>query len=792
MSPSPAINTIFRWLFLAVVLFIVFSAYSMWTNGFVVQSSMTAMIPEQRNSEALKIANSRTQAIAEQNIVILLEADDPKTLSVAADTLLDRLTSHKDVLAVNDSQKNIDELIERIKPYRFGLLSNNDKQILLAKDATILEENALENIYSISSATQLLPLHADPLNQFGHYIEERLARSAMLGSGGDVGVNQKLFTVKLQQSLSAPGVQLQVNKIVDELENELTAQFPSVTFSRFGVAFFAEQAARSAKADVNRISIGSGIGISLLLLVVFRSVGPLLVPIASILIGVGFALSVFHQLFNELHVFTIVFGASLIGIVIDYSIHYFYHYAHQQDLASSHKQAHTHEPANKTDTKSPLMRALLLSLLTSVMGYGALFLSSVSVLKSIAVFSVCGIIAAWLSVMVLAPLVAKNAVKLRANLVQHVVDLLSYLIAPLARRIQLKSVVLLTLAMLIVIAGIYKAEDDPRTFVHLSGDLLEQSRKINDVSQQFEPGRYVLVQAESDDALLEKLAQFSKQLDNGARLESVANWIPSSVDQASNYALQSMVYGPAGVIIDVLTQLGFAPELIKQLTTDYNSAGNQTLDLETFNRLSENLIAPLSFTANNQVYALALIYAGADLDRVQQLANNTNGIRYVYSVEDSRVELQRQRVSALGMLLLAYLAVATLLWLVYRSFKSVSLVLIPLASTIITVFLLLMSGQAVSLFHTMALFLVLGLGMDYIIFLTEMKTQSHATLQAIVLSASTSLISFGFLALSSVPAAQSFGITVFIGNAVNLMVTVAVAYSANNNEGAYLFNGKTA
>jgi predicted exporter len=76
------------------------------------------------------------------------------------------------------------------------------------------------------------------------------------------------------------------------------------------------------------------------------------------------------------------------------------------------------------------------------------------------------------------------------------------------------------------------------------------------------------------------------------------------------------------------------------------------------------------------------------------------------------------------------------------------------------------------------LFLVLGLGMDYAIFLNELDASApDATRLAIVLSAATSLISFGVLALSSIPVARFFGQTVFIGNALNLVFSFAlVAY----------------
>ena len=83
----------------------------------------------------------------------------------------------------------------------------------------------------------------------------------------------------------------------------------------------------------------------------------------------------------------------------------------------------------------------------------------------------------------------------------------------------------------------------------------------------------------------------------------------------------------------------------------------------------------------------------------------------------------------------------------------------------------------------MSLFLVLGLGMDYTIFSHEMREQHDTTQQAIVLSAITSLLSFGLLSFSSIPVVHSFGITVLIGNSLNLVGTLVYARLLQNEEG---------
>ncbi|MCG6450903.1 hypothetical protein K6U33_08595, partial [Vibrio parahaemolyticus] len=73
-----------------------------------------------------------------------------------------------------------------------------------------------------------------------------------------------------------------------------------------------------------------------------------------------------------------------------------------------------------------------------------------------------------------------------------------------------------------------------------------------------------------------------------------------------------------------------------------------------------------------------------------------------------------------------------------------------------------MTGSALNLFNLLALVLVIGIGIDYTLFFAE-QARSHSTLLAITLSATTTLLSFGLLALSQTHAIHSFGVTTLSG-----------------------------
>jgi predicted exporter len=73
-------------------------------------------------------------------------------------------------------------------------------------------------------------------------------------------------------------------------------------------------------------------------------------------------------------------------------------------------------------------------------------------------------------------------------------------------------------------------------------------------------------------------------------------------------------------------------------------------------------------------------------------------------------------------------------------------------------------GQAFTFFHAMALVLLLSIANDYAIFSAESPAARRSvTLLAVWMAALTTLLSFGLLAVSRVPAVHNFGSTMLIG-----------------------------
>ena len=115
-----------------------------------------------------------------------------------------------------------------------------------------------------------------------------------------------------------------------------------------------------------------------------------------------------------------------------------------------------------------------------------------------------------------------------------------------------------------------------------------------------------------------------------------------------------------------------------------------------------------------------------------------------------------------------------LLMLRYRPRGGLALTLPVLLAVGVTLAVFGYARVPLNLFNWLALMLVLGVGANYAVFLREGCMRAPQELGAVwtgvLLSAATTLLSFGSLGLSDMPALKSFGATLALGIAVSVLL----------------------
>lgn len=757
-----------QWLFAALLIGSLVVAFTK-LGEIQIDTNLGGISPNTQNSAAITKAIKVLQDDVESRLTLLISGADEDQVYDAHDSLRAQLANLEVVQVHPSSEQLSEQLIQRLRPYRFSLLTADQRQHLLDTDAKQLAAQARDSLYSLTGRANILSFQDDP---FGVHSATLMSLFGSLGPSDQLDAESASgFAIPISMSIRQGGLNLDVQNTftrkLDALIAAAQANF-SVSIDRSGVFFFAAHAAKQSKSDISLISTGSSIGVALLLLLVFRSFKALLLPVASVVLGVGFAFIASHLIYGKVHILTIVFGASLIGVVIDYSLHYFYHSA-QNKQASGEKKA--------------LLRALTLSLLTSLIGYSALGFSGLESLQKVAVFSCFGLFMAWLSVICLGDMITRAGLQADQSVLPRVVKLIQRPLALLPPRVWA------VLSVLVIVGGLalavlYKPfNDSPKVFFNAPKALLESEQRVAQKSNDYEPGRYVIVAGDNTQQVYQRYAQLSHAIQQSdlqqGDFTSVLAWVPSAAEQAANYSAQGKLYSEQGALTEFADLL--APANRAALQTDYRAAQNTPLSVNELNTFLAQAMPPIWLHSDDQIASFVLIKKGTESDRLAALTKSIEGITYINTLAQTQASLAEQRRSAGKLLLLAYLLVGICLLLRFRSVRDLWLLSVPMSSSAMLLIVASLTGIELNLFHIMALFLVLGFGMDYSIFVREMGRHRNVTLQAILLSALTSVLSFGLLGLSAIPIVASFGLTLFVGNSFNLIAALVFSASQTDN-----------
>ncbi|HOW61449.1 MAG TPA: xanthomonadin transporter, partial [Candidatus Contendobacter sp.] len=123
--------------------------------------------------------------------------------------------------------------------------------------------------------------------------------------------------------------------------------------------------------------------------------------------------------------------------------------------------------------------------------------------------------------------------------------------------------------------------------------------------------------------------------------------------------------------------------------------------------------------------------------------------------------------------------IVAVVWLGLRSWRRVVAALLPVGLALVfTVAALLALGERLSLFHLVALLLVLGVGVDYGLFFSRPGADPDSrrrTLHALLVCCGSALTVFGMLSLSALPALRAIGLTVSLGVAASFVAALIAA-----------------
>jgi len=758
------IRNVFAWLWLLVVLGCLGTTLYMAHERPLLQTGIIDFLPDPGYPASVHPLIKRYEARNSRKLVYLLESGDATALTAAL-IRLETLAESESWSLHGGMQPGRGSNATAAtwswwKRYGGSLLSAEDRQTLHSGQYDkIVRQFIMELLSPVAVASAISD--RDPfffLRNFllSHDAGSRVSvrpdgRSLLVKDHQFAGMlvfeaKQDVFNIDVNERLMAPLV---------TLEQGLAAAFPEVSVFKAGAVLHVNSGVNSAKREVFIVGLGSLLAILLLFLLAFRSTLPFFLSSLVLASGllVGFTLTLL--LFGSVHVLSFVFCSTVIGLGIDYCLHYFV----QRSVSEHSRQA-----------LSRVAMPTLMGMLSSVVAFSVLALLPFPGFRQMAIMTALSLLFVWVSLYLWLPALDKWVPRLNTG---SLLTLSSHLLVTL--RISVMPKVALVLGGLLILLLMYMAiqvspQDDIRSLQVPEEEILQGEARIYSWLGYQPDTAYFLVTGENEQALLEATELLCTDLYSEhylalAQSRCLVDWLPSAATQHENKQLLTEFAAAGDGLWQPLEELGLSPEVIARYRQRLREPAAVLTPAEFFKGSSVRAFENLWLGADEQATWGLVVPMAAVQDRAQlaALVQRHPGVYWIDSVSKINGMLKHFRQNSLLYLLLSYaVVVIALLWR-YGVARSHNLYLPILAGALMVCAAAGAGLVTFNLFVVMALILVAGMGVDYGIFFIESPSERVTTFAAVLVSGVTTLIAFGLLSLSSTEAIRSFGLTILIG-----------------------------
>ncbi|MBC8088569.1 MAG: MMPL family transporter [Phycisphaerae bacterium] len=759
----------FAWMWLVVVLAALLYNGKVWfVDHRPLETDFLALLPADESDPVVRYAFNRVANAAEQNVLILVGSTDWQQARAAGEAYAKVLATHADwftpaSLAAMES----DSAIAPWWASRRNLVSTDDRRALTTNSADEWVSTAMNDLLSPMGSGRVGAWQDDPFGFFRRWLQARAAETPVRPVDGVLRVDDdSLHFVVLPMQLRAQAFALQAQREVIPLLNEakLAAEQlgSGVTVRSSGMIFPAAAAAQQASHELSTIGWGSIAGIILITWVTFRSLRPIGLILLSLGVGTLGALAVTAFFYESVHLLTLVFGASLIGVAEDYGMHY---------LCVSDRAAR-----GGVAVVRELLPSLSLALLTKVVSFIGMGASPFPGLQQIALFSAVGLVFAWVTVIVWFPtLDGRQPGRAR------VVAWFNKLRLMWMRLSQGSGRVVLGVATAAISAlGISRlhANDDIRLLQSLPEGLIQEQTDVGRILGVPFAAQLYVVRGPSSEVVLQREERLRVRLDSLVQrraltgYQSVSSWVPSLAQQQRDAALvKDRILSPTGALRGLRVALDEDSAWETALRDAGAEAGSLTIERWLTSSLSEPLRMLWIGKVGEEVVSVVTLKGVANeyIPALASAATGLEGVIWGDKVAGISSVLGRYRVRMSWVLMFSY----GMVWLIFlpRFGRAAWRILAPsVCASVVSLAVIGLSGQPLQLFHVLALYLVFGLGVDYAIFLSDQTPESeHDVSFAVGLAAVSTVLSLGLLALSATPVLHAFGLIMLVGITVSLL-----------------------
>ncbi|WP_445180053.1 MMPL family transporter [Pseudomonas sp. McL0111] len=751
------------WLFLILLLAVVALGGWQWRHGAPLSANLMELVPGTSPDSLELRAEQRMQEPLNREMLVLVGHADRQQAVAMAQTLGEQWQASGLFEKVQwNLQADLPALRTQLLQGRLAMLSADDRQLLSEHPDAFIQQR-VQALFDPFTGFSLVPSQDDWLGLTGRIQNSQPQHGAVqldIGSGALIadadGKSWVLLRARTTGNAFDMNLPLQVADLLQRSRDQ--AARSDVQLLAASGLLYAANGQQQATREMTWVGGGATIGILLLLLLAFRR-WRVLLAFVPVLVGMLFGAVACVALFGHMHVITLVLGSSLIGVAVDYPLHYL-------------SKSWSLKPWRSWPALRLTLPGLTLSLITSGIGYLALAWTPFPALTQIAVFSAAGLLGAYLSAVCLLPALLKN-VELRPA--QWPLQVAERLLSWREKLLQhAKTPMLLALLIAFCAGGLMQlqSKNDIRQWVGAPKHLTDEAQTIARITGYQPTSQFFLVRAADQQQLLERQAALSERLQQLVNLDKLQGYL--TLDQLVSAPSQQQ---------QVRESLSKLPEFwqpLLDLGVPLAALQNELHQLQTLpaESIDDALVGPLGEPyrplwlgpTEDGVAAIVSLQGLNDPALLKIQALDLPGVTLVDRLGDLNKVFAATQVSAAELKLASCVLIVLVLILPFGFGGALRIVALPLLAALCSLASLGWLGQPLTLFSLFGLLLVTAISVDYAILMREQVGGAAVSLLGTLLAALTTWLSFGLLAVSSTPAVSNFGLSVSLGLAFSFIL----------------------
>jgi predicted exporter len=753
-----------RWpfrLFLLALIALVALAGWQWRSGAPVSSDLLALLPHGSTTPLHAKAEARMQAPVNRDLIVLIshpDAAQAKALAAQIGTQWQATPLFANVQWSLDT--DLQAVRQQLIDHRLSLLSTADRALIADDPAHYIQER-------VQALLDPVGVSIVPPDQDWFGLAARAQRALPHPGNVSADLDGSLIAEHAGQTWAVLRAQTQGDAFDGDLPAEVAARvaLARTTVNEQGgrvVAasglLYAAHGAEQARREMSLIGGLSGGATVLLLLLVFRRARVLLAAI-PVVIGMLAGITTCVAIYGSIHVLTLVLGASLIGVAVDYPLHVL-------------SKSWALQPWRVGHALRLTWPGLTLGLATNVVGYLALAFTPLPALTQVAAFSSAGLLGAYLATLFLLPRLMGNAPLSPWPTPLYWAQQLLNWHARLINRVGTPALLAMVLCFCVLGAWRLDLRDDLRQWVSRAPMLQDEAMEVGLVTGFQPTSQFLLVSAPDEPQLFERLGRMRPRLEALLDQRSISRYL--SLDQiVAPVREQAVLRDQLPALLSVagpLLALGIEPDALQAEVDTLRSLPDVTIERALSGAIGEPW-RPLWLGEDaDGVAAIVSVQGLADASSLEQVAKGIEGVEVVDRIAELNGVFSDTRHNAALLKLVACLLIFIVLCLSFGARGAGRIVTVSLLSAACSLACLGWMGLPLTLFGLFGLLLVTAIGVDYAILLRERVGGLPVSLLGTLLSAVTTWLSFGLLALSATPAVSSFGVAVTLGLIFNFLL----------------------